>query len=190
MKNESAIQSQFGGAPLLKLTSTCASKYVWNRKAGFVESKPERPPSPKMVCGHVTDEPVVSKVPLSCVPPCTSFAFAGFTDRLWNCKVCRPLFRLVHDVGARDKSCWHRARLTRPSPRPPQRLEMSVNVPSDRIRPPSEPSKNWLGLFGFTTKACWSGCRPTCDASVPSVPSGRSAASVSSVNVLPPSVDI
>src|SRR5882724_7671958 len=189
MKNESAIQSQFGGAPLLKLTSTCASKYVWNRKAGFVESKPERPPSPKMVCGQVTLEPVVSNVPLSWVPPCTSFAFAGFTDRLWNCSVWSPLFRLVYDVGARDKSCLQRLSAGSIRLRPSQRLEMSVNVPSDRIRPPSEPSKYWFGLFGFTANACWSGCRPTCDASVPSVPSGRSAASVSSVNVLPPSVD-
>src|SRR5438874_2798675 len=132
-------------------------KYVWNRKAAFVGSKPERPPSPKMVCGHVTEEPVVSNVPLSCVPPCTSFAFAGLTDRLWNCKVCRPLFRLVHVVGARAKSCLQRLSAGSESPRPSQRLEMSVNVPSDRIRPPSEPSKNWLGLFGLVTNACWSG---------------------------------
>src|ERR1700737_4822635 len=157
MKNESAIQSQLGGAPSLKLTSTCASKYVWNRKCGFVESKPERPPSPKIVCGHVTEEPVVSNVPLSCVPPCTFFGLAGFTDRLWNCRVCSPSFRLVHVVGARDKSCLQRLSAGSVRPRPSQRLEMSVNVPSDRIRPPSEPSKNWFGLFGFTTKACWSG---------------------------------
>src|SRR5213595_1696958 len=117
-------------------------KYVWNRKAGFVGSKPERPPSPKMVCGHVTDEPVVSNVPLSCVPPCTFFAFAGFTDRLWNCKVWSPLFKLVYSVGARDRSCLHRLSAGSASPRPSQRLEMSVNVPFDRIRPPSEPSKN------------------------------------------------
>src|SRR5256885_11060745 len=123
-------------------------KYVWNRNAGFVESNPERPPSPKIVCGHVTDEPVVSKVPLSCVPPCTSFAFAGFTDRLWNCSVWSPLFRLVYEVGARDNSCLQRLRFGSIRFRPSQRLEMSVNVPSDRISPPSEPSKNWFGLFG------------------------------------------
>src|SRR2546430_16803678 len=128
-------------------------KYVWNRKAALVGSKPERPPSPKIVCGHVTEEPVVSNVPLSWVPPCTSLAFAGFTDRLWNCRVCRPLFRLVHVVGARDNSCLQRlSSVAERPPRPSQRLEISVNVPSDRIRPPSEPSKNWFGLFGFTTQ--------------------------------------
>ena len=52
-------------------------------------------------------------------------------------------------------------------PRPSQRLEMSVNVPFDRIRPPSDPSKNWFGLFGLKANACWSGCRPSCEASVP-----------------------
>ena len=31
--------------------------------------------------------PKLSNVPLSCVPPWTSAGFAGFTDRLWNCKV-------------------------------------------------------------------------------------------------------
>src|SRR5205807_10605009 len=120
-------------------------------------SKPESAPSPSIVCGHVTLEPVVSKVPLSWVPPCTSLAFAGFTDRLWNCSVWSPLFRLVYDVGARDKSCWQRARDAPLRPTRPQRLEMSVNVPSDRIRPPSEPSKYWFGLFGLTANACWSG---------------------------------
>src|SRR6266446_7507017 len=141
-KSGSDIKSQLAGAPSWKLTSAFRPKYVWNRKSGFVASKPESPPSPKIVCGQVTAEPVVSNVPLSCVPPCTSFAFAGFTERLWNWRVCSPLFRLVQVVGARDKSCLQRLSDGSERPRPSQRPEISVNVPSDRIRPPSEPSKN------------------------------------------------
>src|SRR5262245_3002926 len=159
--NGSAIQSQFGGLPSLKLTSTCAEKYVWKRKDGFVASKPERPPSPKMVCGQTTLDPVVSNVPLSCVPPCTSFEFPGLTERLWNCSVCRPLFRLVYEPGAADSSCLHRLKFGSTRLRPSHLAEMSTSVPSERMSPPSSPSQYCSGLFGFTTSACWSGCRPS-----------------------------
>jgi hypothetical protein len=35
--------------------------------------------------------------------------------------------------------------------------DVSANVPSVRITPPSEPSKIWVGFDGLTTIACWSG---------------------------------
>ena len=35
----------------------------------FVTLKPDWPPSPYMICGQTTADPVVSNVPLSCVPP-------------------------------------------------------------------------------------------------------------------------
>src|SRR4051812_47224434 len=113
-----------------------------------------------MVCGHTTEEPMVSKVPLSCVPPCTSFGLAGFTDKLWNCKVFRPLLRLVHRDGTADSSHLHCCRSDPLRPRLSQRAEVSLNVPSDRMTPPSEPSQTCSGLFGLATRVCWSGCRP------------------------------
>src|SRR6266545_2979721 len=139
--------------------------------------------SPVIVCGQTTFEPEVSNVPLSCVPPWTFFAFAGFTDRLWNCSVCRPLFRLVYAPGTADSSCLQRLRLGSVRPRPSQRDEMSTSVPSDRIRPPSEPSQNCSGLLGLTTSRCWSGCTPLWLESSPV------ASSVRSVNVSPPSCE-
>ena len=35
--------------------------------------------------------------------------------------------------------------------------EILLKVPVDRTSPPSEPSKNCIGLLGLTTSACWSG---------------------------------
>src|SRR5438552_19213731 len=37
---------------------------------------------------------------------------------------------------------------------------MFEKAPSERTRPPSEPSKNRPGLVGLTTNPCWSGCIP------------------------------
>src|SRR5215471_1587286 len=56
--------------------------------------KPDWPPSPYMICGHVTAEPRVSNVPLSCVPPCKCLGLSGATERLWNWSVDRVLFML------------------------------------------------------------------------------------------------
>src|SRR4051812_2136675 len=135
-------------------------KYVWNRNAGFAASKPDMPPSPPTVCGQTTEEPLVSNVPLSCVPPCTFFEFAGFTDRCWNCSVCRPLFMFVYAPGTAESSDLHCGSCAAVRWRESHRADVSTRVPSDRIRPPSEPSMNWSGLPGMVTSACWSGCRP------------------------------
>src|SRR5438477_12118887 len=90
----------------------------------------------------------------------TFFTFAGFTDRLWNCSVLRPLFRLVSTLGTADSSCLQRVSPSPESPRESQRDDVSASVPLERITPPSEPSQNCSGLFGLTASACWSGWRP------------------------------
>src|SRR5438105_2254457 len=90
----------------------------------------------------------------------TFFTLAGFTDRLWNWIVFRPLFRLVSVVGTADSSCLQRMSESPESPRESQREDVSLRVPSERMTPPSEPSQNCTGLFGFTTSACWSGWMP------------------------------
>src|SRR5438552_11529384 len=114
-----------------------------------------------MICGHTTAEPVVSNVPLSCVPPCRCLESSAATERLWNCKVESPLFRLERWLGTCDKSCWQSARSSPLSPRGLVHCaEMFANAPSERTRPPSEPSKKRPGLPGLTTNPCWSGCIP------------------------------
>src|SRR6266536_6130634 len=63
-------------------------------------------------------------------------------------------------VGTRDSSLAQLVRLAAPSVGRSswlQRAEMSLNVPLVRIRPPSEPSKIWVGLDGLTAITCWSG---------------------------------
>src|SRR2546430_12644697 len=72
-----------------------------------------------------------------------------------------PLLRLSRRVGTCDRSCWQSARSSPLSPRNVVHCdEMSLKVPSDRTRPPSEPSKKRPGLLGLTTNPCWSGCIP------------------------------
>src|SRR5438552_6897369 len=93
-----------------------------------------------MICGHTTAEPVVSNVPLSCVPPCRCLELSAATERLWNCRVERPLFRLYRYEGTAESICWHVARSSPLSPRGlPHCDEMSVKIPLDRTNPPSEP---------------------------------------------------
>ena len=82
----------------------------------------------------------------------------GFTDRLWNCSVDRPAFRLVQVVGTLERSSWHFAMLIGPSGRESQSDDWSAKAPDERMTPPSEPSNTCVGLFGLTTSACWSGC--------------------------------
>src|SRR5262249_26367778 len=85
------------------------------------------------------------------------------TETLWNWMVESPLFMLWRCFGTRDRSCWQSKRS---SPLSVVRRvvhcdEMFLKLPSERTRPPSEPSKKRSGLFGLTTNACWSGCIPT-----------------------------
>src|SRR5919108_2876554 len=99
-------------------------------------------------------DPYVSNVPLSCVPPCTCLKLSAATDTLWNCKVESPLLRLYKFAGTRERSCWHRAKLAPARLRLAHCAEISVKVPVERIKPPSEPAKNKSGLLGLTTNPC------------------------------------
>src|SRR5215510_10717006 len=92
-----------------------------------------------MIWGQTTAEPVVSSVPLSCVPPWTCFGLSGATERLWNWSVESPLFRLKSFEGTADSNCRHVARLKGLRGRLLHCGEMSENVPLDRTSPPSEP---------------------------------------------------
>src|SRR5436190_13752809 len=112
-----------------------------------------------MIFGQVTAELLVSNVPLSCVPPWRCFGLSAATDRLWNCNVERPLFRLYSCVGTAESSCLHRAMLTGPSGRLSHCPEMSAKLPLVRTRPPSEP-KIAESVPGIATIACSSGCIP------------------------------
>ena len=58
-------------------------------------------------------------------------------------------------------------------------LDASAQLPLVRMTPPSEPTKNWSGLPGTKTAACWSGC-------IDSPPTSP----VTSVQVAPASCDI
>src|SRR5215471_8996000 len=72
-----------------------------------------------------------------------------------------PLFKLERCAGTWDRSWWQSARSVPLSPRMLAHCdEMSLNAPSERTRPPSEPSKKRPGLPGLTRNACWSGCIP------------------------------
>src|SRR5919197_6447318 len=100
------------------------------------------------------------QVPLSCVPPMTSHGFDGLMATLMNWSVSRLRSRCVIRFGTCDSIRLQFARLAAPSSGRSfelQRAERSPNVPSVRMTPPSEPSKIWVGLDGFTTIACWSG---------------------------------
>src|SRR6266540_4245748 len=110
-----------------------------------------------MICGQTTEEPYVSNVPLSCVPPCRCFGLSGATERLWNWSVESDLFMLYRYVGTAERSCWQSARFAPLSPRAAHCDEMSAKLPLDRISPPSVP-KIAASLPGISTIACESGC--------------------------------
>src|SRR4029453_14967248 len=135
-----------------------------------------------MICGQTTADPVVSNVPLSCVPPIRFLESNGLTDRLWNCSVDRPLFKLNRCEGTRESSCWHNVKPFPVRPRAAHCAETSVKSPLERMSPPSEPSKNKYGLPGCVTIACWSGWMPF-------GVSGDEASQLMSVKLAPASVD-
>jgi len=107
-------------------------------------------------------------VPLSCVPPITSFESDGLIA------TCRTGACCSASVDVFDQRRHPRqqslARLVAPdvtgSGAPPLRNgeshcdETSANDPLVRIIPPSEPSKIWVGLAGLIAIACWSGWIP------------------------------
>src|SRR5512138_3676496 len=106
-----------------------------------------------MICGHTTAEPVVSYVPLSCVPPCRCFGLSPATEKLWNCSVDNPLFRLNRCFGTRESNCLHAVICEPESPRSSHWYETSLKSPLDRTMPPSDPEKNMYGLSGCVTSA-------------------------------------
>src|SRR5262245_406716 len=110
-----------------------------------------------IVFSHLTAFPSDSQVPLSCVPPCRILALNGLTDKLWNWSVVRPLLRLVSSDGMLESIWWQRASEFAERFRLSHHDERSTRSPLDRITPPSFVSKNWNGLLGFVTRACWSG---------------------------------
>ena len=108
-----------------------------------------------MACGQVfRSQPAFDHVPLSCVPPSTSHGFPGLIATFMNWSVSRFRSVCARTFGTRDSSRLQFTRLAGPSRGRSfelQRDEMSANVPSVRIRPPSDPSKIWVGLFGLMT---------------------------------------
>jgi hypothetical protein len=106
-------------------------------------------------------------VPLSCVPPITSQDWAGLIATLMNWIVLLNR-RLMWSswAGTRESIRLH-AMLSPPTTVPSAVVpfrptsshcdEVSANVPLVRTRPPSDPSKNWVGLPGLITITCWSG---------------------------------
>src|SRR4051794_40712376 len=101
-----------------------------------------------MTCGHVfVSQPGFDHVPLSCVPPMTSHGIAGLIATFTNCSVSRFRLMCVIWVGIRDSSRRQAGRLAAEGGRVEvQSPEVSWNVPSVRIIPPSEPSKICVGL--------------------------------------------
>ena len=145
---------------------------------GSVASKPESPPSP--VSGrYQVGLPEKDSVPLSCVPVDAVSGRNGLTAMLFICSVPRPAFTGSSFAGMRLSHDWQSARNEALRPRPLHMLEPSTNLPFVRITPPSEPAKNWFGLPGTKTTACWSGCMDS--------PCGSP---VMSFHVAPASVDI
>src|SRR5262249_29953145 len=119
-----------------------------------------------MICGHValSHEFRFDQVPLSCVPPMTSHVLVGLIATLMYWRV---LLRFVSTwsstVGTRDRSRLQLFRLAAPSSGRSLELqwdEISAKFPLVRIRPPSEPSKIWVGLDGLIAITCWSGWIP------------------------------
>src|SRR6478672_13395707 len=94
-----------------------------------------------MICGHSSDEPLYSNVPLSCVPPMRLFCGClGSNEKLWNCSVTRPLFRTVVWSGPRHRSDWQYATFAGTVLRLAHSSEASANLPFVR-------SGVWVGLF-------------------------------------------
>src|SRR5205823_14863078 len=102
-------------------------------------------------------------VPLSCVPPCTSFGFDGLMATLMNWSVSKLRLMCVIVVGTLDNIRPQFVRLAIPSSGRSfelHREDRSPNVPSVRTTPPSEPLKICVGFDGLTMIACWSGWIP------------------------------
>src|SRR5215210_225982 len=137
--------------------SICPPVYVWKRVLGSVASKPESPPSPVIGRSQV-GLPEKDSVPLSCVPVDAVSARRWLTPMLFICSVPRPAFTVSSFAGIRLSHDWQSARKAELRPRSLHMLEPSTNLPFVRTTPPSEPAKNWFGLPGTKTTACWSGC--------------------------------
>ena len=63
-------------------------------------SVPDCPPSPPTDSNQLSGVPLQAQVPLSCVPPRTSWSGScGLMETLWYCRVARPSFRLKIRFG-------------------------------------------------------------------------------------------
>src|SRR6187549_3166515 len=113
---------------------------------------------------------VFDQVPLSCVPPITSHDRNGLIATFSNCRVLLRLRSVWSSTTGALESSRLQPTLSAPVTGPPVTplrpvsshcAERSANVPLVRMIPPSDPSKIWVGLPGFTTIACWSGWIPS-----------------------------
>ena len=111
------MKSQPSSSFPLKLTSPFGEKNVCIRIFGLATLMPDWPPSPKMVTDQFLPF-VVACVPLSCVPPWTSFGLLALEDRLWNWSVESPSFSDVIVFGVFDSQLWQSVRSAPVSPRP------------------------------------------------------------------------
>src|SRR5216110_372122 len=106
------------------------------------------------------------QVPLSWVPPRTRHELNGSIAALMSWIVLLSFLSMwANSTGTRDSSRLQPT-LSLPVTGPPVTpsrptsshcAEMLANVPLVRMTPPSEPSKIWVGLPGFTAITCWSG---------------------------------
>src|SRR5438128_2683009 len=107
---------------------------------------PDWPPSPPTDSNQF-DVPRFHHVPLSWVPPWRSSTFRGFSERLWNWIVARPLLSLVNTDGTADSHAWQSTRSGPTNPRVSQRALRLVNDPLVRMTPPSDPTNEMSGLL-------------------------------------------
>src|SRR4029078_6398251 len=82
-----------------------------------------------MIIGHACPFPLRAIVPLSWVPPWITFASAD-RERLWNCRVARPLLIVASLGGTRESSRWQAVRVAPPSPRVTHSADASSEAPA------------------------------------------------------------
>src|ERR1700730_724547 len=150
---------------------------------GLARSVPERPPSPPTDSNQLFGEPLQAQVPLSWVPPITSWrGLLGLIDTCWYCSVARPAFKVKIRVGMAFSHIWQSTRFAPAFFRlgSVQVPEVSANRPLVRTTPPSEPTNAMSGFEEANTMACWSGCMPS---------GGDWVSFVMSVKLSPPSTE-
>ena len=94
--------------------------------------------------------------------PAARLTLNGLTERLWNCSVESPLFMpsSLRRHARQQLLAAAKARLGEAARIVAPRRDVGELRRSSASTPPSLTSKNWNGLAGLVTSACWSGCRP------------------------------